>query len=162
MSSSLTKMLKIIKLSTLKRSLPHGISSVPSSQFLLESQRRSVLRHLPEEQMKFGTPATSHVWPEDKKKQIYYLGEQSTEHDKKSCILQTLVLLFNTTIKCRETHCVYQKCYSVLKKLRPKTLRRDRPVSQKQYKETRALQNSDPLRITLSDTYVTTARNIQL
>ena len=63
-------MSKIIKLSTLKRSLPHLISSVPSSQFLSESQRRSVLRHLPEGQMKFGTSATSHVWPEDKKANI--------------------------------------------------------------------------------------------
>ena len=98
-----------MKLPTLKRSLPHLISSVPSSQFLSESQRRSVLRHLPEGQMKFATSATSHVWPEDKK-QIYYLGQQ------------TLILLFSTTIKCGETHCVYQKCYSVLKKLRPKTL----------------------------------------
>ena len=77
----------------------------------------------------------------------YYLGEQATEHEKKSCILQTLILLFNTTIKCGESHCMYQKCYSVLKKLRPKTLMWDPPVSQKQYKETRALQNSDPLRI---------------
>ena len=58
------------------------------------------------------------------KKQIYYLGEQSTEHNKISCIPQTLILLFNTTIKCGETHCVYQKCYKVLKKLRPKTLKR--------------------------------------
>ena len=154
-------MSKIIKPSTLKRSLPHLISSVPSSQFLSESQRKSVLRHLPEGQMKFATSATSHVWPEDKK-QIYYLGQQTIEYGKKSCIPQTLILLFSTTIKCSETHCVYQKCYSVLKKLRPKTLMWDLPVSQKQYKETRFLQNSDPLRITLSDTYVNTARKLQL
>ena len=81
-------MSKIINLSTLRRSLPHLISSVPSSQFLSESHRRSVLRHLPEGQLKFGISAISHVWPEDKKKQIYYLGEQYTEHDKNFSTLQ--------------------------------------------------------------------------
>ena len=67
-------MSKIIKLPTLKRSLPHLISSVPSSQFLSESQRRSVLRHLPEGQMKLGTSATSHLWPENKKSKYIILG----------------------------------------------------------------------------------------
>ena len=70
----LSKRSKIIKLSTLKRSLPHRISSVPSSQFLLESQSRSVLRHLPEGQLKFGPSATSHVWPDDKKANILSWG----------------------------------------------------------------------------------------
>ena len=69
------KMPKITKLSTLRRLLPHLISSVPSSQFLSESQRRSVLRHLPEGQLKYGASATPHdIWPEDKKATILSWG----------------------------------------------------------------------------------------
>ena len=133
-------------LSTLKRSLPHLISSVPSSQFLSESQRRSVLKHLPEGQLKYSASATSHdVWPEDKRANILSWGAIYWTRQE---IVHSTNTYFSPLQLNAMTLTVYTKNAIVCwKKLRPKTLMWDPPVSQKQYNETRALQNSDPLRI---------------